>query len=103
MKAAARLALGLVVVMVVAILFLLPIAPIPIGPSTVPSCANPPPGYLPCTVFFSGEAKASLAYAYLGLGAVQVSNSSAGGHAYCFMYGNPGVMCGMSLERMNGR
>ena len=102
MKCVAKLALGLVVVMVMAILFLLPIVPISIGPSTVPSCANPPPGILPCTVFFSGEAKASVTYAYLGLGAVQVSNSSTGGSAYCFMYGNPGMMCGMSVERRSG-
>jgi hypothetical protein len=38
-------------------------------------------------------------YAYFGAGAVQVPVSS--GHSYCLMYGNPGTMCRLAMQRMN--
>ncbi len=76
--------LVIVVAAVVLSLFLLPVVPI-----TVVQAApyGPGGGAIP------GSASASPMYAYLGLGAVYVPGSGMG-HSYCFMYGNPGTICG---------
>lgn len=100
MKRASKLALGLAALVVVLALFLLPIIPIQVSPTDTPSCATKPPvDVYPCTVFFEGSARASVMYAYLGMGTVQIANSSS--YAYCLVYGNPGTMCGQPVQRMN--
>ena len=92
MKRTTKLVLGLVAVLVVLGLFLLPVVPVGVGYS-----CNPQQDSV-CPLGSSDVyAHASVMYAYFGLGAVQMP---VGGQPYCFMYGNPGTMCGQPMERM---
>ena len=90
MKRTTKLVIALAVTVIVLGLFLIPVVPITVGLTC-------PPGVF-C---FLGHypASASMMYAYFGVGAVQLSGMS-GGHAYCLMYGNPGIMCGFTVQRM---
>lgn len=92
MKRTAKLALGLAAVLVVLGLFLLPVVPITVSwgceGTFAPTC-------------FTSSASASVMYAYSGIGAVQVPVlGELGGHTYCLMNGNPGTMCGYTMQRM---
>jgi len=91
--------LVLAAVVVVSGLFLVPVVPIRVERVTCyglcASIETPPL-----------SASASVMYAYLGVGGVQVPNPvpNPGGvlvlNSYCFMYGNPGTMCGLAMQRM---
>ena len=86
------LSLGLVAVLLVVVLFLLPVVSIGVEAAT---------GTPNSSVERVTSASASMMYAYFGVGVVQVPHPYDSGHTYCFMYGNPGTMCGFAMQRMN--
>ena len=101
MKRAAKLVLGVAAVAVVLGLFLVPIVPITVASTEGTQNSS--------IVTGSYTASASMMYAYLGLGAVYVPSppNPYGAvtmltHSYCLMVGNPGTMCGYSMQRMMG-
>jgi hypothetical protein len=99
MRRAAKLAVGLAVAAVVLGLFLMPAVPI----SIEPDCASPTGT---CSGGPGVPASTSVTYAYLGAGAVRVPNFSPlligpTSYSYCLVYGNPGMMCGQSVQRIN--
>lgn len=95
MKREVKVVLGLAVVVVVFDLFLLPVVPITVSAGCETSATI---NFGPC-VAIPASGSASVMYAYFGAGAVQVPVSS--GHSYCLMYGNPGTMCRLAMQRMN--
>ena len=93
----AKLVLGVAAVVVLA-LFLLPVVPITV--------ASPYTEGTPRSLSSYQSASASMMYAYFGVGAVSVPNpnpllTGSAPQTYCLAYGNPGVMCGYPLQRMN--
>jgi len=94
MRLGAKIILGLVTAFVLMFLFLLPWVSIPVEAAN--TSGNPAEGALQL-----GWASGSVMYAYFGVGAVQVPNPYAVGHTYCFMYGDPGTMCGFVMHRTN--
>ncbi|MGA2663987.1 MAG: hypothetical protein ABSF83_03500 [Nitrososphaerales archaeon] len=95
MKTPTKLVLVILAACVVLALFLLPVVSIAVASTVI--CPNSPSSM--CVVSDT-HAQASMMYAYFGVGLVGVPNAS-GGHAYCLMYGNPGTMCGLRMQRMN--
>jgi hypothetical protein len=98
MKRGAKFALGLSAVAVIMLLFLLPVVTVtvqanckevyPEGIICVPD--NPS---VPVSMTFA-SASASVMYAYLRIGAIQVPGPNYGQHQYCLVYGDPSTMCG---------
>ncbi len=91
MKREAKLVIVLAAVVLVLGLFLLPVVPITVEPYCSPHLIGCP---------LSESVSASMMYAYFGVGSVYVPNYS-GGNNYCVMYGNPGTMCGVIMQRMS--
>jgi hypothetical protein len=89
MKQRAKLISGVMVVAAVLFLALIPVVPIGVAPSCHKSLVC-----LPIIL----PASASVTYAYLGFGAVQVPNV-LGGHAYCFTSWGSGSICGLPWVR----
>jgi hypothetical protein len=95
MRRAAKAGLGLAAagVVIVAFFFLVPVFAI----TVVFVC---PAGDRECPVSVVPiSASASVMYAKFGVGAVYVPNDS-GGHNYCFISVNNGMMCGTDFQRI---
>ena len=91
--AKARLGLAAAGVVIVAFFFLVPVFAI----TVVFVC---PAGDRECPVSVVPiSATASVMYAKFGVGAVYVPNDS-GGHNYCFISVNNGMMCGTDFQRI---
>lgn len=105
MSPRAKLGLGLVVAVVAATLFLVPVASISLETpcSTFESSATANLGV--CSpeqaagTFGYASGTASVTYVVFGVGAVLVKGYETGGSVYCLAYGNPGSMCGLPWER----
>lgn len=102
MRRSVELALGVGAVAVVMLLFLLPVVSITVQADCL---VTPPDGSIcrPDTssahvTLEAADANASIAYAYLGIGAVQVPGPNSGQYRYCLVSGDPGTMCGLPWQ-----
>jgi hypothetical protein len=93
MRQLVKVGLGVAGVVIVAFFFLVPVFAI----TVVFVC---PAGDRDCPVSVVPiSASASVMYAKFGVGAVYVPNDS-GGHSYCFISVNNGMMCGTDFQRI---
>jgi hypothetical protein len=93
MRQLVKVGLGVAGVVIVAFFFLVPVFAI----TDVFVC---PAGDRDCPVSVVPiSASASVMYAKFGVGAVYVPNDS-GGHSYCFISVNNGMMCGTDFQRI---
>jgi hypothetical protein len=90
MKKASKAVLVLAAIGMVSALLLVPAVQIPV----VPVCSISQDSKCPLFdnyIYGSG----SVAYAYFGIGAIQVPNLYGAGRGYCLIYGHPAITCGL--------